>query len=781
MAQPGRGRAAGQTAGAAAGTATWPLPAGGVRAPWLTPLPAIAGPLAARLREWAAAEAAPGRLMPWLPVAFGAGAVLYFTAGREPVWWLAAAMAAAALAVAVQLRARPAGFPLALGVAAVAAGFAAAAIKSRLADHAILLAPAYGVSITGFVEAREEREHSDRIVVRIATMDAARLDAQGPDERGPGEKPQRVRLTVRKGAAPEVGAFIALKARLSPPAAPFRPGGYDLARDLYFQQIGATGIALGRIDVRQPPAAPGPALRFATAIAGIRDAIDQRIRAAVPGDTGSIASALITGKRDALSAPVFDAMYVSGVGHVLSISGYHMAVVAGVVFFVVRGGLALFSSLALRRPIKKWAAAAALAAATLYLALSGAEVATQRSYIMTAVVLTGVMTDRPALTLRTIAVAALAVMAIAPEAVVHPSFQMSFAATLALIAVCEGGLPWAAATVNTPLAARIALWGVRELSVLTLASLVAGFATTPYAAYHFHRTAPYGVIANLLAMPVISAVGMPAGLLALAAMPFGFDAPLWRLMGLAIDWMVAVALWVAGLPGAVGHVAAFGAGAMLSATAGLLLLCLLRSPLRFTGAIFVLTGCFAAMMPVRPDVLMSAGGDVVAARGADGRLAAVKFGNDTLSVREWLAADGDARDAADATVAAGFACDPDGCVAKLPDGAVVAVSRSAGAFADDCMRAALIITLRAAPGDCRAQVIDRMTLRRNGATALTWRNGRFETAAARPEGVERPWTRRREDRGGAGAVAGTSGAPAVRVPAARRDATPLQPDADAEP
>ena len=158
------------------------------------------------------------------------------------------------------------------------------------------------------------------------------------------------------GAAPAVGAFISLKARLNPPASPFRPGGYDLARDLYFQRIGATGLALGRIDVRPPPVAPGLGLSFAIAVEAIRDGIDSRIRAAVKGDAGSIASALITGKRDALSAPVFDAMYISGVGHVLSISGYHMALVAGVVFFMVRAVLALFPALALRRAIKKWAA-----------------------------------------------------------------------------------------------------------------------------------------------------------------------------------------------------------------------------------------------------------------------------------------------------------------------------------------------------------------------------------------------------------------------------------------
>ena len=744
---------------------TWPG-ATGIAAPWSWTLPGLAGPIAARLREWAAAEVAPGRLMPWLPVGFGLGIVVYFAAEREPMWWVAATLAAIAMTAAYRLRASPVGFPVAIGCAAVAAGFATAALKSRLFEHTILTTSAYSVSVSGFVEAREERERSDRIVVRVAAIEGTRLT----------DRPERIRLSVRKGAAPAVGAFISLKARLNPPASPFRPGGYDLARDLYFQRIGATGLALGRIDVQPPPVAPGLRLNFATAIEAIRDGIDSRIRAAVKGDAGSIASALITGKRDALSAPVFDAMFISGVGHVLSISGYHMALVAGVVFFMVRAVLALFPALALRYAIKKWAALAALAAATFYLILSGAEVATQRSYIMTAVVLIGVMADRPTLTMRTIAVAALAVMLIVPEAVVHPSFQMSFAATLALIATYERGIPWASTAPDTPLGARIALWGAREITVLVIASLVAGLATTPYAAYHFHRMAPYGVIANLLAMPVISVLSMPAGLLALVAMPFGFDAPLWRLMGVGIDWMVAVALWVANLPGAVGHISAFGVGAVLLATAGLIVICLLRSPLRFVGAVFAVAGCAVAMMAARPDVMISAGGDVVAVRGADGRLSAVKFGSDTLSVREWLAADGDARLATDRAVASGFACDPDGCVARLADGTAVAVSRTAAALADDCTRAALIVTLRIAPADCAAKVLDRTALQRNGAMALTYRAGHFEAASARPEGFDRPWTRRRE----IVRNVTTPRATAANAPTALRDATPPQPDIDAE-
>jgi competence protein ComEC len=381
--------------------------------------------------------------------------------------------------------------------------------------------------------------------------------------------------------------------------------------------------------------------------------------------------------------------------------------------------------------------------------------------------------------MRTIAVAALAVMLLVPEAVVHPSFQMSFAATLALIATYERGIPWVATAPDTPLAARLALWGVRELMLAVIVSLAAGLATTPYAAYHFHRLAPYGVIANVLAMPVISVVSMPAGLLALVAMPFGFDAPLWRLMGFGIDWMVTVALWVTQLPGAVGHIPAFGVGALLLGTSGLIVICLLRSPLRFAGVGLAVMGCAVALMAPRPDVMISAGGDVVAARGADGRLSAVKFGSDTLSVREWLAADGDARLPADRTVAAGFACDPDGCVARLADGAVVAVSRTAGALADDCTRAALIVTLRMAPGDCAATVLARKALQRNGATSLTHRNGRFEAVSARPD-VDRPWARRREVARNAATPGATAAGTAVSGAPASGDATPPQPDIDAE-
>jgi len=730
-------------------------------APWLD-IPAALDPLREVLRRWLATDVAAGRLMPWLPVAFGFGIVLYFTAEREPKLWAVCAAATAFAVAAFLARSRPVAFPALLGVTAIAAGFAAVTLKAALIAHPILQRAAWNVSLTGFVEVREERERTDRIVVRVYSSEG-RLD----------EAPERVRLSIRKHTAPPVGAFIELKARLNPPLRPLRPGGYDFSRDLYFQRIGATGFALGAIKTLDPPTGAGLWLRYATVVQGIRDAIDARIRAAVPGDAGAIASALITGKRDAISAPVNDAMYISSLAHVLSISGYHMAVVAGVVFFVIRALLALSATLALRYPVKKWAAAVALVAAFLYLLLSGAEVATQRAFIMTAIVLVGVMVDRSALTLRNLAIAALAVLLIIPEAVVHPSFQMSFAATLALIAAYERGLPWMIAGADTSRGARIALWGGRELVALILASLVAGLATTIYAAYHFHRLAPYGVLANLLAMPIVSVWVMPSGLLALVAMPFGFDGPLWRLMGEGIEWMIRVALFVAGIPGSVGRMNAFGTGPLLLCTAGLLLVTLLRSPLRWSGAVVIVgASVWAARAPV-PDVMVADRGDLVAVRGTSGRYSVMRTtGSDAFALREWLSADADARTATDATLRDGVTCDPVGCVARLADGRVVALPFAAEAFEEDCTRAALVVSQRTAPPACNARAIDRTVWPRTGATALYRKGDGWESVFAQSPGQDRPWARGMPARGEGEALPTSRPAP--------RDATPRTEDLSAD-
>src|SRR6202048_867787 len=706
----GQGRTSGRTQGYAG---TWPprdaARAGGIVPSGLTAWPSLIG----KLREWIRAEAGAGRLLPWVPVAFGTGIAFYFTADHEPVASVTA-VAATAFCVAAFLLRRQRIFPIAVMIAAVAAGFAVATWKTARTAHGVLARPLYSVSLSGFVETRDVRERTDRFVLRVAQMDSPRALT----------KLERVRLSVRKGTAPAVGSFVELKARLQPPLAPLRPGSYDFGRDMYFQGIGASGFVTGAIKtVEQPPLAGGLSLRYAALMQDLRDAISARIRTVLDGDRRAIATALLTGRRDAITTPVNDAMFISGLGHVLSISGYHMAVVAGVVFFAVRALLALVPQLTVGFPIKKWSAAAALAAALFYLLLSGSDVATQRSFFMTAVVLIAVMVDRRAAAFRTLAVAAMIVLSIAPEALVHPSFQMSFAATLGLVALVQIGMPRLFASADN-----------------SATALVAGLATTPYAAFHFHRVTPYGVLANLAAMPVVSAVVMPAGMLGLLAMPFGLDGVFWWLMGLGIDWMIVVTKWVAALPGAIGRMAAFGTAPMIAASVGIILLGLLRTPLRWSGAAVLAVATVWALMVPQPDILISGDGHNVGARGKDGRLHLMRTGKDAFLLKEWLAADADEGAPTESSLADGVSCDDAGCVTQLADGGFVALSLKPDALADDCARATLLVTTRQPPLACASLVIDRDRLQRQGTIALRRTRDGFSVDAVKPKSFDRPWS-----------------------------------------
>ena len=200
-------------------------------------------------------------------------------------------------------------------------------------------------------------------------------------------------------------------------------------------------------------------------------------------------------------------------------------------------------------------------------------------------------------------------------------------------------------------------------------------------------------------------------------------------------------MWVAHLPGAVGHIHAFGTGPLLLATAGLLLLCLLRSPLRWSGAVLAVGAALWVLAWPRPDLIVAGDGQAAAMRGRDGKLALLHNSRDTFAIKEWLMADGDGRDPKDERLRDGVACDPAGCIGKLADGRLVSFALPAEAFAEDCARAAVVVSAHQAPGDCHALLIDRPVWREQGAVALRWTGDRFDLSAARPPGYERPWTR----------------------------------------
>lgn len=706
-----------------------------------------------RCLGWLLAEVDRGRLFLGLPIAFAVGILLYFAAPDEPVLAAPLAMTAVLAAAACRARDNQVLRVVLLGAVMVASGFSVATLRTAILAHPVLGAETATVRVTGWVEHVEQRESSDRVTLRVVRIEPPVSAAL-----------ERVRLVSRGRTGMQVGQAFTVTARLRPPADPQGPGMFDFGREAYFAGIGASGLAFGR----PVPAEAGPKPWQVTAreaLETVRGTISRRIRAAIPGQSGAVADALVTGKRDGIPEALNEAMRAAGTYHILSISGFHMALVAALVFALVRGTLSLVPALALRRRVKAWAAIVALIVSSAYLLISGAEVATQRSWIMVAVVLIGVALDRGALTLRTLAVAALAVLAVAPESLMGPSFQMSFAATLALVSGYGGLRPWAERHAEARGGAGRALLVMTGGIVgLALSSLVASLATTPYAAHHFNLVHLYGVPGNLLGAPIVEFFVMPLEILALLLWPFGWDGPVWALAGKGVTAFIWTAEWVASWPGGKAVVPSFGPGALGLMSAGLILAAALSTPLRWLGVPVFLAGMgLASWRDVPPLVRIDADGTTVAARATDGRLRAVSNRASRFTLQRWLASEADPRSAADQSLTDGVRCDSLGCAMPLHGGGRIAVPRDLEALADDCREATVVVTRHPAPADCRAIVVSTPGLAWTGAVALYRREDGFGIDPARPASGLRPWYRPRPD----GEVK-----PLVRAPAALATAVP---------
>ena len=728
------------------------------------------------LRDWAAAglarEAEQRRLFPWLAVAFGAGILVYFAAADgHPV--LAAPLIGAALALAPVpfLGARPAALALALAAAAAFLGFAAATFRVAQVDAPILARTTIG-PLTGMVEALDEREVGARLVIRVESFAGL----------APELRPARVRVSFRKTPIPRPGESIAATARLLPPPEAARPGGYDFARDAYFQGIGAVGSLVGAVTVRAPAEPPPLRLRLAALLDAARNALTRRIAGAEGGQAGAVAAALVTGKRGLIGPATNDALRAAGIYHVVSISGLHMVLAAGVVFWLVRAALALVPLCALFWPIKKIAAGFAMVGVSAYCAFSGWDIAAERSLIMTLIMLGAILADRPALSMRNLALAALIALAREPEGLLGPSFQMSFGAVAGLIAcarLIDGRL------FVRPGAGRIGRLVGTGLSAVTgtlATTLVAQVATAPFATYHFQTVQPFGLVGNALTLPLVSLVVMPSAVIGILAYPFALDRPVWWLMGQAVGGMLAISSWIAGFERATVVLPAFGTGALAAMTAGLLLATLPASRLRWLAVPPLLLGFGLAALPDRQDLYVDRQGWGAAVRGPDGRLAALGSPSGFV-LEQWLKADGDGRRPDRAAGAGpGGRCDRLGCTARLPDGRAVALIRDRRAFPEDCARAAVVITSLAAPSTCTGPlVIDRRVLATHGAVALRADGNGFTMRAARGDGRSLPWRPRAAAPAGSDARAGppaegTGGMASSEAPAAPADAPaePLQ-------
>ena len=678
------------------------------------------------------------RFFLWLPVAAMGGVALNLAADREPVLWLPAGLAALFAGLAWIARARPFALGLSLALAALFAGFLAMSLRTaRVA--APVLDRIRIVDLQGYVEEVDFRPIGARMVVAVVSADGM------PPEKAP----RRVRVTTRKTPDIAAGDFVAMKARLLPPSHAALPGGYDFARDAFFAGVGAVGSTLGPI---QRVSAPGDASwrqRFGAAIDQARNRLAQRVNAIIGGDEGVIAAAMVTGKRDFLSNDAKDLIREAGIFHIITISGVQMTLVAGIFFIVSRRLLALSPTLALKYPIKKWAAGVAMAGSLLYDIATGSRVGTERALVMTLIVLGAVIMDRRALTMRNLAFAVLAVVAIEPEAILGVSFQLSFAAVAALVAVMEARLAGFESDPDpfVPQRGRAATGGLlvdlfhKPLGLLVATACATG-ATASFMAYHFHDLSPYVLIGNPLTLTVIEFFAVPGALLGAALYPLGLDAPVWLYVGAGIKLILWAARFIADAPGSTLHLRAFAPYALPFLALAVMSATIWRTwTFRASAIPFAIVGLIGATHGPRYDVIVAPSGDEAAVRNADGGLQIVGKRFNAFAAEQWLTADGDGRDPATARDP-DAPCDRLGCVAALPEGQSLSIVVDRMAFDEDCGRAEVIVSSLSAPADCRAKfVLDEKALARLGAVGLSWSDDKgFTMASDRSTLQDRPWS-----------------------------------------
>ncbi len=667
-----------------------------------------------------ALEVQRGHLFPWVPVCFGTGIGLYFALRSEPdaaAWAVAAVTLVAGLVLAgTRLRDRP----LLIAALAVIAGTCVAGLRTGIVAEPVLPFRYYG-PIEGRIVAVDRsvsdkpRLTLDRVVLRDVPT---------------GRTPARVRVSLhgRQGFVdPEPGLTIVLTGHLSPPSGPVEPGGFDFQRQAYFDRLGAVGYTRTPV-LALRPVEEGRAGLF---VHRARSAISAAVQRGMPGRAGAFAAAITTGDRSGMDAATLEDLRASNLAHLLAISGLHMGLLTAFVFGAVRFGLAAIPYVALRWPLKKVAAVVALGAGAVYLALSGGNVATERAFVMVAVVLGAVLLDRRALTLRAVALAALIVLTFRPEALTEPGFQMSFAATTALIAVfgkMRDFETW-----------RLPRW-LQPVLALVVSSGVAGLATAPIAAAHFNQIPHYGLLANVLSVPLMGIVVIPGAVLAALLAPLGLHGIGLALMRPAIEWILWVAGWVAAMNGALSFVPSPGAVVLPLVCVGALVVILWQGRLRRLGLAPVAVG-FALWAQVdRPDVLVSDTGGLVGVLTAEGR-ALSKPKGDGFAALSWLENDGDPAAQADAHLRAGFS----GATGELwfavgTERAVHLTGRGRDKrLARACGSGAVVVYSGVAEPVAGCRIIDSKTLGATGALAIYGERGGMRMVAVRDVTGRRPW------------------------------------------
>ena len=662
----------------------------------------------------AVAVAERGRFMPWLGAFMITGALGYFALDHEPPAYAGPVLATSAVAMVVLLRRQAVGRAAAAALLALSVGFASGQWATSRAPAPLVL-PRKATLITATVLQVDELPTGRRLVLGDAHLDG------GPVL----PRILHVRLRNTDAGTIEGGDTIRVRAVLRPPAPPAYPGAWDLQRDAFFNGLGGSGMALWPVERLAQPGQSS----LRRWVMNLRQIVADRIMAGLPGVKGAVAATMLTGLGTAIPTDDRAAFRDSGLAHLLAVAGLHIGIVMGLVMGATRFALALSERAALRWPCKQIAAAAALAAGLGYVLLTGMHVPVLRSFAMASLVTLGIVSGRRAISMRGLALAAMVLIIYAPQEVTGVSFQMSFAAVLALIAGYE---------VLGPVLARLQQWrSTRHVVVLVLTSLLAGVAAAPFGAYYFGHVQVYFILANLAAVPLTAAVVLPAGLLSLALMPLGLERLALVPMGWAIDVVLWIAHHVAALPAAsfgVPHMPGWG---LAIVALGLAWLGLWRSRLRLAGLAIVAAGLLAGLVSPPADMLISSDARLIAWRSP--AFLQTRPGNSRFVLDSWSQYWAEPLSAPfpENGAPGPIRCDIDGCRIEQA-GAAILIARSQRPM--DCAAAAVVVSAEPSRDVCPALPrIDRFAVWRNGAYAVWLHDGTADVVSDRAYRGDRPW------------------------------------------
>lgn len=682
----------------------------------------------------------------WVPVLWALGIGLYFGFNFEPSLWSVLLAAIITLAaggyIGWRLHAVNAAVIGLVALGCVLAGFAGAQIRTHAVAAPVLSKSLSPARVVGTIQSMDVLEvgRGTRVVLRDVMIEDLEAD----------KTPHAVRISIRKDSGLHPGQRISVLAGLNPPSPPVSPGGYDFQRHAWFTRVGAFGFAYTAPEILEVAPARGLAglwYVFSDRLENFRQAEAVRVRAVVAEPQASIVSALLLGERAAIPEDVWQDLRASGLAHVISISGLHISLIAGGVFFVLRFIMALFPRFALYHPIKKYAAVIALLAAALYALMVGLSVPTVRSVFMTGMVLLAIMLDRSPFSMRLVAVAAMLILVTTPEALMGPSFQMSFGAVAGMVFFYDQTRGfWTAWNRRSGWMGK----GFIFLCGMVLTSVIATLATAPFTMFHFQQFPFYSVVGNVLAMPVISFVIMPAAVFSYILMPLGLHDPALVVMGWGVQGMIMIADHVASWPNAAMALKAWPLSSLLCFTAAGVVLMLVAGRARWVCVVPLVVGIILVAAYRVPDIMVAGSGKLVMMRLGD----VVTLSNrrtEKFSAEAWLREAGvDAKDSLvwprENVLERGgdsVRCDDIGCMARL-GGRGIAFSFKPQSLTQDCRSAEIVIAIRPIPKamGCGAPTqIDMWDLRNKGTHAIRLKpGGEVDVQTVSEARGVRPWT-----------------------------------------